>query len=136
MGTYSLAIGAASVGWFIAAAALFFNKPVDVLYRGQESHPAVRTLPNTPGTIAKILGAVAAQCVLWALVYGQIAPSLGDDWLTRGLGFAAIIFAVKLVPRDIDRLLLTTYPLRRMGIEFVIGTICALVVGVAFAITV
>jgi hypothetical protein len=46
-----------------------------------------------------------------------------------------VLTATKILPRDIDRLLLTTYPKRRMVIEAVIGVICAFVVGFVFAYT-
>lgn len=127
------AIGAATLAWFVTAAILFFNPVVDRLYRAQESDPAARKLPQQPSTIAKILVAVLVQCVLWAFVYLGIADALSDDALCRGLQFAGLITVVKLVPRDIDRLLLTTYPSLRMGIEFVIGIPCAVVVGLVFA---
>lgn len=133
MTEYAFAVAGATGAWFVAAAILFFNKPVDAIYRSQETHPAVRTLPQNPGTIGKILGAVAVQCLLWAAVFQLVADALPGGVLGKGLTFGLIIIAIKVVPRDVDRLLLTTYPGRRMAIEFVIGAICAFVVGVVFA---
>ena len=133
MGAFSLAVGTATVAWFVAAAILFFNKPVDAIYRGEERHPAVRSLPQSPGTIGKIIAAVAVQCVLWAGVFALIAPALPEGFLGRMLAFGGIIVAVKIIPRDVDRLLLTTYPPKRMTIEFIVGIVCAFVVGAAFA---
>lgn len=130
-----IAILVATVAWFILAALLFFNPIVDPIYRRQESHAAVRELPQGGATIGKILGAVLLQCALWAWVYVTIADALPGSAMTKGLVFAGIITAVKVIPRDIDRLLLTTYPNLRMGIEFVIGIACAVAVGLAFAYT-
>ena len=130
-----IAILIATVAWFLLAAVLFFNPIVDPIYRRQESHAAVRELPQNGGTIAKILGAVILQCALWAWVYVTIADALPGEAMTKGLTFAAIITAVKVIPRDVDRLLLTTYPTLRMVIEFVIGIACAVAVGLAFAYT-
>ena len=126
---------AATGAWFVAAAVLFFNPPVDRLYNSQASHPAVRSLPKAPKTIGLILAAVFAQCVLWAWVFTLIKPVLPADAPMRGVMFGVVLTVTKIVPRDIDRLLLTTYPTQRMAIEAVIGVICAFVVGFAFAYT-
>lgn len=128
-----IATGAATAAWFITAAALFFNPIVDPIYRSQEGHPAVRALPKVPATIGKILLAVAIQSFLWALVFRLIEPVLPGETLGKGLAFGAILVVTKLVPRDVDRLLLTTYPTKRMLIELVIGIVCAIVVGVVYA---
>ncbi len=133
MTEYFFAVAGATGAWFIAAAILFFNKPVDAIYRSEEGHPAVRTLPQNPGTIAKILSAVAIQCALWAGVYQIIGDALPGGVVGKGLTFGLIVIAIKVVPRDVDRVLLTTYPSRRMTIEFIIGAICAFVVGIVFA---
>ncbi|MCA9693464.1 MAG: hypothetical protein R3A51_04775 [Nannocystaceae bacterium] len=131
----TLAIGAATLAWFVIAAILFFNPIVDKLYRSQEGDPAVRALPQGPQTIARILTAVLIQCAAWAYIYTLVAPALPGGPLAKGLLFALIITLVKVLPRDIDRLLLTTYPTLRMSIEFVIGIVCAAVVGLVFAYT-
>ena len=128
-----LAIGAATLAWFFAAAILFFNPVVDKVYRTEEDHPAVKNLPQVPSTIAKIILAVLAQCILWAGVYVGWQAGIPDDPLMRGLGFSAVIVLVKVVPRDIDRVLLTTYPPKRLTIEFVIGVLLSAAVGFPFA---
>lgn len=128
-----LSIGVGTVAWFLVAAALFFNPPVDRLYRAEEGHPAVRALPQGPATIARILAAVLAQTAMWAGVYVLVEPVLGEDLLSRGLLFGGILVVTKILPRDIDRLLLTTYPKLRMTIELVIGIVCAMVTGLVFA---
>lgn len=131
--TMLYAILAASIAWFLAAGILFFNPIVDKMYRSEESHAAVKTLPQTPGTIGKILLAILAQIVLWAYVYTLIQSALPGDKMEKGLWFGLIIVFMKMVPRDVDRILLTTYPSTRMTIEFVIGIICSFVVGLVFA---
>lgn len=128
-----VSIGVGTVAWFLVAGALFFNPVVDRLYRTEEGHPAVRALPQGPRTIGMILAAVLAQTVLWAGVYVLVKPVLGEGVLTRGLLFGGILIVTKILPRDIDRLLLTTYPKRRMTIELVIGCVCAVVTGLVFA---
>ncbi len=80
-----------------------------------------------------ILGAVIVQCLLWAVVFQTIKPALGAGLVRPALMFAAIICVMKIVPRDIDRVLLTTYPKKRMTIEVVNGLILSLPVGFAFA---
>ncbi len=126
-------IGLGTVAWFLAAGVLFFNPVVDRLYRTQESHPAVRALPQTPKTIGMIIAAVFVQTLLWAGVYLLIEPALGEGLWTKAMTFAGILIAIKIIPRDIDRVLLTTYPKLRLWIELVIGCICALVTGLVFA---
>ena len=128
-----IAIAAATAGWFVLAGASFFNPVVDPIYRSEEGHPAVRSLPQGPATIGKILTAVIIQCVIWAGIYALVRPALSDELWTRGLQFAGIIVGMKIIPRDVDRVLLTTYPTKRMVIEFVVGILCAVPVGVAFA---
>ncbi len=130
---YLIAIGIATGAWFVAAAILFFNPPVDKLYGSEEGHPAVKVLPKGGATIGKILLAVVVQCALWALVYHWVKDALPEDTISAGLIFGGIISLVKIIPRDIDRILLTTYPSKRMAIEFVVGIICAFVVGFVFA---
>jgi len=127
------AILISTTAWFVAAAILFFNPIVDKIYRSQETDPAVKTLPKVPATMAKILFAVLVQCVLWALVYGWVKDSLPETIRGKTLVFGTIIFFMKMIPRDIDRLLLTTYPIKRMTIEFIIGTICSYIVALTYA---
>ena len=127
-----LAILIASVAWFIAAAILFFNPITDKVYRSEEKHAAVRALPQSPKTIGMILVAIIIQSALWAFVYTLIAPALPGDKMGKWLLFGFILVLTKIIPRDTDRLLLTTYPKKRMTIEFVIGIICSFVVGIVF----
>lgn len=128
-----IAITLSTLAWFILAALLFFNPIVDKIYASEENHPAVRALPKVPATITKILAAVLLQCALWAVVYVTIKPALPADFTLRILYFGTLILVMKMIPRDIDRLLLTTYPVKRMGIEFVIGAICGYPVAAVFA---
>ena len=130
-----VAIAAATAAWFVAAAVLFFNPVVDRPYNSQATHPAVRALPKGPSTIGMILVAVLVQCVLWAGVFVLVKPALPAEAWLRGLLFGAVLSVTKIVPRDVDRLLLTTYPKQRMAIEAVIGVICAVIVGLVFAYT-
>ena len=127
-----IAILGSTVAWFLTAAVLFFNPPVDKAYNTEPVHPSVKVLPKSGSTIGKILAAVFLQCALWACVYTMVKPALGESALHRGLVFAGILTVVKLIPRDADRILLTTYPMRRMIIEFINGAICAVVVGLVF----
>lgn len=122
-----------AVAWFVLALALFFNPVVNKLYQSQENFPGVRVLPKTPGTMGKIFLAVVVQCTLWAFVYSVVKDVLPLSVYGRTLWFGSIIAVMKMIPRDIDRLLLTTYPGKRMMIEFIIGVICAYVVAAVFA---
>ena len=128
-----LGIGAATLAWFVVAAILFFNPIVDKIYRSEESHPAVRSLPQNPKTIGMILLAVVIQTAAWAYVYAMVKPVLPETPIMKGVMFGLILTLTKILPRDIDRVLLTTYPKKRMAIEFVIGIVCAVVLGVVFA---
>jgi hypothetical protein len=129
---FILAILVATILWFFVAAVLFFNPFVDKIYRSEESHAAVRALPKSLKTIGMILLAVVIQSALWAYVYTLISSALAGGKLCKGLTFGLILALTKIIPRDIDRILLTTYPRKRMTIEFIIGIICSLVVGVVF----
>jgi len=130
-----LAILAASVVWFIAAGILFFNPIVDKIYRREESHAAVRALPQSPKTIGMIMAAILVQTSLWAFVYVLVSPAFTGSKLSKGLMFGLILVFIKIIPRDVDRMLLTTYPKIRMQIEFYIGTVCSLIVGIVFGYT-
>lgn len=130
---FIIAVTAASCGWFAAAALLFFNPFVNQFYKPAEAHPAVKPLAPGAATPLKILGAVALQCVLWALVYRWIKPGLPASTAGAGTVFGGIIFLMKILPRDIDRLLLTTYPAIRMAVEFVVGLVCAFTVSFTYA---
>jgi hypothetical protein len=123
----------AGLAWFVVAAVLFFNPVVDKIYRRHEGHPAVRPLPTGPRTVAKIGIAIMMQTLPWAWLFHWLAPSLPSEPVARGLAFGAILCAVKLLGRDIDRVLLSTYPSVRLAIELVIGVVCAGVVGVVYA---
>lgn len=130
--TFLLAVLAATVIWFVLAGILFFNPVTDKVYRSEEKHAAVRTLPQSPKTIGMILIAIIIQTVLWAYVYTLVAAALPGDKLIKGLMFGLILVLTKIIPREADRILLTTYPKKRMTIEFIIGIICSLAVGVTF----
>jgi hypothetical protein len=127
------AILIATVVWFVVAFLLFFNPVIDPVYASQEKHPSVRSLPKSPPTIGKILLAILIQCALWAIVFDWVKAALPSDYVSRALVFGTIISFTKMIPRDIDRMLLTTYPTKRMTIEFVIGVICAYAVAFVFA---
>jgi hypothetical protein len=127
------AILLSTIAWFVLAAILFFNPVVDKVYGSQEGHPAVRALPKNGSTIGKILLAVFVQCVLWAFIYTWVKGSLPETIQGKTWIFGTIIFLMKMIPRDIDRLLLTTYPNKRLTIEFIIGAICAYAVAAVFA---
>ena len=129
---FVLAIGIATIVWFVVAAILFFNPVVDKIYRTEESHAAVRALPQSPKTIGMILIAIVIQTALWAYVYTLVSPAFGGGKLAKGLLFGFILVLTKIIPRDTDRILLTTYPRKRMTIEFIIGIVCSLVVGIVF----
>jgi hypothetical protein len=129
---FILAIVVATILWFIVAAILFFNPVVDKIYRSEERHKAVRALPQSLKTIGMILIAIVIQSALWAYVYTLVSPAFGGGKLTKGLLFGFILVLTKIIPRDTDRILLTTYPKKRMTIEFIIGIICSFVVGIVF----
>jgi len=122
----------ATLAWFIVAAVLFFNPFVDKIYSEGEDHPAVKSLPKSPATIGKILLAVLIQCILWAIVYVWINNALPQNPFFKIVIFGTIISFIKIIPRDIDRILLTTYPIKRMTIEFIIGLICSYVVAFVY----
>jgi len=128
----SIAVFTAGLAWFVLAAILFFNPMTDRVYTSQESEAGVRALPKSPRTIGMILLAVFIQCILWTMVFLAIAKALPGNGLVKGTAFGGILIATKMIPRDIDRLLLTTYPKKRMLIEFVIGSVCCICVGVVF----
>lgn len=127
------AILISSAGWFITAAILFFNPIVDKIYGSQEAFAGVKALPKVPATVGKIMLAIVIQCVLWATIFKWIKDALPETLLEKTLAFGTVILVMKMIPRDIDRLLLTTYPIKRMTIEFIIGGICAYVVAFVFA---
>ncbi len=129
---FVLAIVVATILWFVVAAILFFNPVVDKIYRTEERHAAVRALPQSPKTIGMILIAIVIQSALWAYVYALISPAFSGGKLTKGLLFGFILVLTKIIPRDADRILLTTYPTKRMTIEFIVGIVCSLVVGIVF----
>ena len=129
---FVLAVVVATIVWFVVAAILFFNPVVDKIYRIEERHAAVRALPQSAKTIGMILVAIVIQSALWAYVYTMVSPALSGDKLTKGLLFGFILVLTKIIPRDTDRILLTTYPKKRMTIEFIVGIVCSLVVGIVF----
>ncbi len=129
---FIIAVLIASVAWFLVAGVLFFNPITDKAYRAEEKHAAVHSLPPSSKTIGKIFAAILVQAILWAFVYLLVVSALPGNKLTKGLWFGLVLVFVKMIPRDIDRLLLTTYPKKRMMIEFVIGATCSFVVGIAF----
>jgi hypothetical protein len=126
------AILVSTLVWFFSAMILFFNPIVGKMYQSEEDHPSVKNLPKNPLTMGKIMLAVLVQCILWALVYNYVKASLPSTLEAKTLVFGSIILVMKMIPRDIDRLLLTTYPIKRLTIEFVIGGICAYLVAFVF----
>jgi hypothetical protein len=128
-----VAIIAASLIWFVLAGALFFNPIVDKIYRKQDHLPGVKALPPNPKSIGLILGAIFIQIVLWEAVYVLVQSALPGGNLQKGLVFGLVLVATKMVPRDADRLLLSTYPQKRMLIEFIIGSVNCFAIGLTFA---
>ena len=107
---------------------------VDKVYRSEEGEASVRTLPQSPKTFGMILGAVLIQTEHpLGRRLSLMRPVLGEDNGVAELLFGAVLVTTKIVPRDLGRLLLTTYPKKRMAIELSIDIMCALVVAFVFA---
>jgi hypothetical protein len=126
------AILAATLIWFVVASVLFFNPIVGKIYDKDEQKSGVRALPKNPKTVFILLAAILVQVAMWAMVYTAIKPVFPGFNFHKGVFFGLILIMIKMIPRDVDRMILSTYPDRRMLIEFIIGSISCLCVGITF----
>lgn len=129
---FVLTILIATIFWFILAGILYFNPIIDKVYRSEDKKPGVRVLPMSAKTMGKVFLVVLLQVICFASVFVLIKSALPEAGLIRGLIFGFIIVLTKIIPRDTDRILVSTYPTKRLTIEFFIGIIASFVVGIVF----
>src|SRR4051812_20682570 len=110
----ALVIVLTAVGWVVVGSVLFFNPLVDRVYqeayRHPEKYPQVRVVPKSPASLALILGINILKCSCYAAVYLLVFTSLPADPLRRGVLFGIMLTLTRMIPGDVDRAFLTTYP--------------------------
>ncbi|MCP4543706.1 MAG: hypothetical protein GY832_41865 [Chloroflexi bacterium] len=123
----------ASVVWFIIGGALYMNPLVDKIYKSDDNS-AVREWPNLPKYLGLMFaGGALAQYMLWAFVFALVKSALPGGTFLRGVTFGLVLIAVKIFPRFFDMWIQTTYPNKKLVIEFINGSIGSFVGGVIFA---
>jgi len=133
----TLVILLTAIAWVVLGSALFFNPLVDPvyqnMYRQPEKYPQARSVPKTPLTLLLILGINILKCSCYAAVYLLVLPSLPVAPVNRGVLFGVILTLTRMIPGDVDRAFLTTYPATPAWIEFGIFTIGAFFTAMSYA---
>ncbi len=123
----------ASVAWFVIGGALYMNPLTDKIYKSADNS-AVKEWPNLPKYLGLMFaGGALAQYILWAFVFALVKPALPGGTLLQGVVFGLVLIAVKIFPRFFDMWIQTTYPNKKLVIEFINGSIGSFVGGVIFA---
>jgi hypothetical protein len=122
----ALVILLTAIAWVILGSILFFNPLVDPvyqnMYRQPEKYPQVRSVPKSPGTLALITAINILKCSCFAAVYLLVVPCLPAAPVARGVLFGGVLTVTRMIPGDVDRAFLTTYPATAAWIEFAIFT--------------
>ena len=133
----SLVILLTAIAWVILGSVLFFNPLVDSVYKEMYSHPEkypqARSVPKSPGTLALILGINILKCSCFAAVYLIVVSSLPAAPLARGALFGVMLVLTRMIPGDVDRAFLTTYPATPALIEFGIFTIGVFFIALSYS---
>lgn len=133
----TLVIVVTAVVWVVLGSILFFNPLVDRVYqeayRHPEKYPQVRVVPKSPGSLALILGINILKCSCYAVVYLIIVTCLPAEPLRRGVLFGVMLTLTRMIPGDVDRAFLTTYPARLAWVEFAIFTIGVFVIAMSYS---
>ena len=123
--------------WVILGSILFFNPLVDPVYQEMYSHPEkypqARSVPKSPQTLTLILGINVLKCSCFAAVYLLVAACLPAAPVSRGALFGLILVLTRMIPGDVDRAFLTTYPATPAWIEFGIFTIGAFFTAMSYS---
>ena len=133
----ALVILLTAIAWVIVGSVLFFNPLVDPvyqeMYRHPEKYPQARSVPKSPGTLALILGINILKCSCYAAVYLIVVSSLPVAPVSRGVLFGLILVLTRMIPGDVDRAFLTTYPATPAWIEFGIFTVGSFFIAMSYS---
>jgi hypothetical protein len=123
----ALVILLTALAWVVLGSILFFNPLVDPvyqeMYRQPEKYPQVRSVPKSPATLALISAINILKCSCYAAVYLLVLPCLPAGPAGRGVVFGIVLTLTRMIPGDVDRAFLTTYPATPAWIEFAIFTV-------------
>lgn len=126
-----------AIAWVILGSILFFNPLVDPvyqeMYRQPQKYPQARQVPKSPAALTLILGINVLKCSCFAAVYLIVVGALPTAPVNRGVLFGLILVLTRMIPGDVDRAFLTTYPAKPAWIEFAIFTIGAFFVGMSYS---
>jgi hypothetical protein len=122
----ALVILLTAIAWVVVGSILFFNPLVDPvyqnMYRHPDKYPQARSVPKSPRTLALILAINVLKCSCFAAVYLLVLPCLPAEPASRGVLFGLLLTLTRMIPGDVDRAFLTTYPAKAAWIEFGIFT--------------
>jgi hypothetical protein len=126
-----------AIAWVVLGSVLFFNPLVDPVYQEMYAHPdkypQARSVPKSPRTLALILAINVLKCSCYAAVYLLVQSALPAEPLRRGLLFGLMLTLTRMIPGDVDRAFLTTYPAKAAWIEFAIFTIGVFVIAMSYS---
>jgi len=133
----ALVILLTAIAWVILGSVLFFNPLVDPVYQEMyghpETYPQVRRVPKSPGTLALITAINLLKCSCYAAVYLIVVRCLPAAPAARGVLFGFMLTLTRMIPGDVDRAFLTTYPATAAWIEFAIFTIGVFFIAMSYA---
>ena len=133
----AVVVVATALAWVILGSVLFFNPLVDPVYQAMYAHPdafpQVRRVPKTPRSLALIVAINVVKCSCYAVVYLLVERALPAAPLPRALMFGLVLTLTRMIPGDVDRAFLTTYPARAAWIELAIFTIGVFAIATSYA---
>lgn len=127
-----------AIAWVLLGSVLFFNPIVDKVYKemyaNPEKYPQMRAVPKTAKGLAIVLGVNIIKCTCYAIVYFLVWKALPADAVSRGLTFGLILTLTRMIPGEVDRAFLTTYPAKPAWIELIIFTIGVFFIAMSYSI--
>ena len=133
----ALVILLTAIAWVALGSILFFNPLVDPVYQemygNPDKYPQVRLVPKSPRSLALILAINVLKCSCYAAVYLLVVSSLPAEPVSRGVLFGVLLTLTRMIPGDVDRAFLTTYPATPAWIEFAIFTVGVFAIAMSYS---
>ena len=131
----ALVILLTAIAWVIWARSCFSTRWSTRCIRRLRHPRRIRSTKGAEiaGTLALITAINILKCSCYAAVYLIVVPCLPAAPAARGALFGIMLTLTRMIPGDVDRAFLTTYPATAAWIEFAIFTIGVFFIAMCYA---
>lgn len=123
----------ASIVWFILGGIFYMNPFIGKIHKKFGNAPGVKQWSNTKVFMIYMYFLILIECLLAALVYSFIKPIFNQGVIANGLIFGLVLIAINLIPGISTRWILSTYPNKLLGVDFIGGILGSFILGLILA---